>query len=56
VTGRAITGHVTEEMRKHYSTVRLDEKRTAMEAVGEKLREGKVYLEVYPTPKKTKAA
>ena len=27
VTRRALTGHVTEEMTAHYSTVRLDEKR-----------------------------
>ena len=37
-------------MRRHYSTVRLEEKRAAMEAVGKWLREGEVYLEVYLTP------
>lgn len=38
VTAKALTGHVTEQMRDHYSTVRLDEKRKAMEAVGRTLR------------------
>jgi hypothetical protein len=33
-------------MRQHYSTVRLDEKRRAMEAVGKELRAGKVRNEV----------
>jgi integrase len=33
VTRKALTGHVTNEMTEHYSTVRLDEKRAAMEAV-----------------------
>ena len=30
---RSLTGHVTERMREHYSTVALDEKRTAMASV-----------------------
>lgn len=29
----AITGHVTEQMREHYSSVALDEKRQALAAV-----------------------
>ena len=56
VTGRSLTGHVTEQMREHYSTVRLDEKRDAMERVGRLLREGKVGPEVGPGPKTKKAA
>jgi len=30
---RALTGHVTEEMQRHYSTVGLDEKRAAIAGV-----------------------
>jgi integrase len=30
VISKALIGHVTDEMREHYSTVRLDEKRAAM--------------------------
>jgi integrase len=60
VTGRSLTGHVTEQMREHYSTVRLDEKRDAMERVGRLLRDGKVGPEVGPEvgpgPKMKKAA
>jgi integrase len=56
VTGRAITGHVTEEMRKHYSTVRLDEKRVAMDAVAKQLWGEKVDFEVYLDPKDKTAA
>lgn len=41
VSARSITGHVTEEMRAHYSTVRLDEKRTVMEKVAQKLRDAR---------------
>lgn len=37
VTAKALTGHVTDQMRGHYSTVRLDEKKKAMEAVGRTL-------------------
>lgn len=37
VTRRAIVGHVTEEMQEHYSTVRLDEKREAMQKVSAEL-------------------
>jgi integrase len=33
VTAKSLTGHVTEGMREHYSTVRLDEKRAAVVAV-----------------------
>ena len=55
VTGRALTGHVTEEMmRRHYSTVRLDEKRAAMEAVAQRFREAKVGTLVGTTPKRRK--
>jgi integrase len=39
VTRRALTGHVTKQMTEHYSTVRLDEKRAAMDAAAAKLRE-----------------
>ena len=49
VTGKALTRHVTDEMRTHYSTVRLDEKRAAMEAVAQRFREGKVALWVAPS-------
>jgi hypothetical protein len=30
---RALTGHVTEEMQRHYSTIGLDEKRAAVAGV-----------------------
>jgi integrase len=33
VVRRALTGHVTEQMQRHYSTVGLDEKRAAIAAV-----------------------
>lgn len=33
VVRRALTGHVTEEMQRHYSTVGLDEKRAAITGV-----------------------
>ena len=33
VVRRAPTGHVTEEMQRHYSTVGLDEKRAAVAGV-----------------------
>jgi integrase/recombinase XerD len=56
VTRKALTGHVTDEMTEHYSTVGLDEKRTAMEAAAAKLREVEVGTSVGTTLKKTKAA
>ena len=31
---KALTGHVTEKMREHYSSVDLEEKRLAVSAVG----------------------
>ena len=46
VTRKAMIGHVTDEMQEHYSTVNLDEKRDAMNAVAEKLKE--VRLTVLP--------
>jgi len=52
VTRKALTGHVTDEMTEHYSTVRLDERRSAMAAVAEKFREGKVGTLVGTEPKK----
>jgi integrase len=33
VVTKSITGHVTEQMREHYSTVQLDEKRQAVAGV-----------------------
>jgi len=33
VVRRALTGHVTEEMQRHYSTVGIDEKRAAIAGV-----------------------
>ena len=56
VTRKALTGHVTDEMTEHYSSVELDEKRAAMEAAGVKLREGKVGLLVGPEAEKKRAA
>ena len=56
VTRKALTGHVTDEMTAHYSTVRLDEKRVAMEAVVAKIRDVEVGTLVGTTPKTTKAA
>jgi len=46
VTRKSLTDHVTDEMTEHYSTVRLDEKRAAMEAAATKLREGEVGTKV----------
>ena len=43
VTRRLMIGHVTEEMQEHYSTVLMEEKRTAMAAVAttmERVRQG----------------
>ena len=37
VTRRALTGHITKEMTEHYSTVRLDETRAAMQAAANRL-------------------
>jgi hypothetical protein len=34
VVTKALTGHVTEKMREHYSSVDLEEKRAAVSAVG----------------------
>src|SRR5262249_19974947 len=41
VTARSLTGHVTDEMREHYSTVRLDEKREAMKRVAAQLQQAR---------------
>ncbi|HZS36612.1 MAG TPA: site-specific integrase [Polyangia bacterium] len=38
VTRKAMVGHVTDEMQEHYSTVLLDEKREAMDAVAAELK------------------
>ncbi|HEY0252741.1 MAG TPA: site-specific integrase [Kofleriaceae bacterium] len=46
VVRRALTGHVTEEMQRHYSTVGMDEKRAAVAGV---LRLVPVSAEVDPT-------
>jgi hypothetical protein len=53
VVRRALTGHVTEEMQRHYSTVGLDEKRAAIAGVlrlvpPEPHRAGLVPPEPYP--------
>jgi integrase len=39
VTTRSLTGHVTEKMREHYSSVQLDEKQRAVRAVVRLVRE-----------------
>lgn len=56
VTRKSLTGHVTDEMTEHYSSVQLDEKRVAMEAAAEMLRHGKVGTSVGTSSKVTKAA
>jgi integrase len=56
VTGRSLTGHVTEDMQRHYSTVRIEEKRAAMEAVAKRFRDLKVGSQVGSTPKSSEAA
>jgi hypothetical protein len=56
VTRKSLTGHITDEMTEHYSTVQLDEKRAAMEAAAAQLREGKVALSVAPSAENNKAA
>lgn len=40
VIAKALTGHVTERMREHYSTVGLDEKRAAVASVLRLLPQG----------------
>ena len=40
VIAKALTGHVTEPMREHYSTFGLDEKRAAVASVLRLLPEG----------------
>jgi integrase len=55
VTRKALTGHVTDEMTEHYSSVQLDEKRAAMEAAGAKMREESGYVGGY-APEKEQAA
>jgi integrase len=45
VTRRALTGHVTEQMQRHYSTVDVAEKREAMEAAMNVLKTAKAELE-----------
>ncbi|HSD88929.1 MAG TPA: hypothetical protein VLB44_15485, partial [Kofleriaceae bacterium] len=45
VTRRALTGHVTEQMQRHYSSVDVAEKREAMEAAMNVLKAAKAELE-----------
>ena len=45
VTRRALTGHVTEQMQRHYSTVDVAEKREAMEAAMGVLKAAKAEAE-----------
>lgn len=56
VTRKSLTGHVTDEMTEHYSTVRLDEKRAAMEAAASKLRTAEVGTKVGTGAENEKAA
>ena len=56
VTHMALTGHVTKKMREHYSTVGVDEKRAAVDAVAKRLANVKVGTAVGTGPKNTKAA
>jgi len=56
VTRKSLTGHVTDEMTEHYSSVLLSEKRVAMARVAVKLAEGKVGSLVGMEPKTTRAA
>jgi integrase len=56
ITRKALTGHVTDEMTEHYSSVDIDEKRAAMEAAATKLREVKVGTLVGTGPENEKAA
>jgi integrase len=55
IVTKSITGHVTERMREHYSTVQLDEKREAVANVIRLLPVGKVGTEVGTGPGKRKA-
>lgn len=55
VVTKSITGHVTEQMREHYSSVALDEKRQALAAVVKLVPLGQVGPEVGP-PAKTRSA
>lgn len=56
VTRKSLTGHVTDEMTEHYSSVSMDEKRVAMESVAAKLRDVKVGTLVGTGAEKGKAA
>jgi hypothetical protein len=48
----ALTGHVTKKMRQHYSTVSVDEKRAAVDAVAKRIADAKPGTR----PESTKAA
>lgn len=49
VTTRSLTGHVTERMQEHYSTVRLDEQRAAVAGVVHRSVDA-VWTEVWTRP------
>lgn len=55
IVTRSVTGHVTEKMREHYSTVALDEKRVAVAQVVRLVPTVKVGTEVGTGTEKQKA-
>jgi integrase len=56
VTHMALTGHVTKKMRQHYSTVGVDEKRAAVDAVAKRLADAKLGTQPGTRAERTKAA
>jgi integrase len=56
VTHMALTGHVTKKMRQHYSTVGVDEKRAAVDAVAKRLSDVKPGTQPGTRAENTKAA
>jgi integrase len=46
ISARALTGHVTEQMQEHYSSVQLDEKRAAISRLDDHLKSAQVDLQV----------
>jgi integrase len=56
VTHMALTGHVTKKMRQHYSTVGVDEKRAAVDAVAKRLADAKLGTQPGTRAENTKAA
>lgn len=55
LSARALTGHVTEQMQLHYSSVQLDDKRAGIARLDEHLQSVKVEDQVEGRPQKEKS-